>query len=83
MKKFMSISILSLGLAGCNATVYTQRPEIYASPIHALPPVAVYPRYAPAYPRARPAHFYGRPNCYSVWDRTPYGMRERRVCRGF
>jgi hypothetical protein len=28
-------------------------------------------------------HAPRRPQCYSTWDRTPYGVRERRVCRSW
>lgn len=28
-------------------------------------------------------HAPRRPQCYSTWDRTPYGLRERRVCRSW
>jgi hypothetical protein len=79
MKRIMAVSVLALGLAGCNATVYDngyhRRPiaSVYVPPA----PVYVAPRHHVYNPYVyRPAP----PRCYTVWERTHYGMRERRVC---
>ena len=75
MKKTLVVSGLAILLAGCNAAVYTPQPvvsvggPIYATPIPASRPYMAYPYRRP------PVH------CYTTWDRTPYGMRERRICQ--
>jgi len=79
MKRILTVSVLALGLAGCNATVYDSgyyRPRPVASVYVAPAPVYVAPN---PYAYHRPYAY--RPYCYTVWDRTPYGMRERRICR--
>lgn len=86
MKRIMAVSVLALALAGCNATVYDsgyhRRPiaSVYVPPVD---PVYVAPRpyYArPYYAAPRPVFVSPRPRCFTTWDRTPYGLRERRVC---
>jgi hypothetical protein len=74
MKRILTVSVLALGLAGCNATVYDSG---YYRP---RPVASVYVAPAPVYVAPRP-YAYHRPYCYTVWDRTPYGLRERRICR--
>ena len=64
MKKIITISLLSIGLMGCNATT------IYNAP-------ATAPVVAPYYPVVPYVYSY---RCYSVWDQTPYGPVQRRVC---
>ena len=77
MKKIFLASAGALFLAGCNATVYDTRPVVYAP----RPAVAVPPVYAPL-PPPRPYYVrQPRRDCFTVWDRTPYGMRERVICR--
>ena len=71
MKRIVAVSLIALGLAGCNATVRpavdvyvpapTPRPYYEERTRLVLPPA---PRY----------------RCASVWDRTPYGYVERKVC---
>ena len=86
MKKVLIASCLAVGLAGCNATVYTPRPGIdvaVASPVYVAPvprPYIAQRHYVAPY-----LYGYRRPaqHCYSTWDRTPYGMRERRICRAW
>lgn len=71
MKTVIAVSLIAIGLAGCNATT------IYNAPV----PVAVVapaPVYYPPLPPVRP-YYYGY-RCYSVWDQTPYGSIERKVC---
>jgi hypothetical protein len=77
MKKILLASACGLFLAGCNATVYDSRPVVYVP----RPAVVVPPVYAPL-PPPRP-HYVRQPRreCYSAWDRTPYGLRERVICR--
>jgi hypothetical protein len=74
--KILILPVLALGLSGCNATVYTQRPNVSVG----------YPVYAQHVPVSRPyythQHYrYVPRQCYTTWDRTPYGVRERRICR--
>lgn len=72
MKRIMAVSVLALGLAGCNATVYDtgyRRPYPVIdlqTPVYAAP--------------SRPVYVERRPRCATVWDRTPYGYVERRIC---
>jgi hypothetical protein len=79
MKRIMAVSVLALGLAGCNATVYDggyyRRPvaSIYTPPVQYYQPRPAYNPYVYAAPR--------RPHCYMVDHRTPYGIRSERVCR--
>jgi hypothetical protein len=73
MKKIVAVSLFAFGLAGCSATTTT----VYTRPV----PAATVYRLPSVYPTAAP-YAYRRPpvRCYSTWDRTPYGLRERRVC---
>ena len=81
MKRIMAVSVLALGLAGCNATVYERRPLVYEGEYRG--PRYVYRPVAPVYtPEPRPVVVVRpRPRCFTTWDRTPYGLQERRVCR--
>jgi hypothetical protein len=74
MKKLLIISAATLGLAGCSATTTTVYRPV-APVTYPLP--SAYPN---TYPYARPYRYRGRVHCYTTWDRTPYGLRERRVC---
>ena len=89
MKKIIAISIVAFGLAGCTAreqqlvaagTVGALAGAVVASgvsePYH-RPYYHRYPYYAPP----RPYYVNSRPQCFTTWDRTPYGMRERLICR--
>ena len=77
MKKIFLASACGLFLAGCNATVYDSRPSVYVP----RPAVVVPPVYAPL-PPPRPYYVrQPRRECFTTLDRTPYGMRERVVCR--
>jgi len=80
MYKIISISSLALFLAGCNATVHTPRPvvDIYATsaPVY-MPPTVHNPYYED---RRRPVIVDRRVRCYSVWDNTPRGYVERKIC---
>ena len=81
MKRIMAVSVLALALAGCNATVYDagyHRPRPVVDFYTPAPYPAPRPYYAPAY--SRPLFVQPRPRCFTTWDRTPYGLRERRVC---
>ena len=73
MKKLFILSAATLALAGCSATTTTVYRPVGSVVTHPLP--SAYPA---AYPYARP--YRPRVRCYSTWDRTPYGLRERRVC---
>jgi hypothetical protein len=82
MKRIMAVSILALGLAGCNATVYDggyyRRPSasVYVPPVQYYEPRPAYNPYVyrvPVMPQ--------RQHCYIVDRRTPYGIRQERVCR--
>jgi len=72
MKKIVAVSLFAVGLAGCSATTTT----VYTRPV---PAAAVHYPLPSAYPSNAYRYRY-RNHCYSVWDRTPYGLRERRVC---
>jgi hypothetical protein len=80
MYKILSVSTISLFLAGCNATVHTPRPvvDIYATsaPVY-MPPTVHNPYYED---RRRPVIVDRRVRCYSTWDHTPRGYVERKVC---
>jgi hypothetical protein len=80
MYKILSVSAISLFLAGCNATVYTPRPTMSVYPTPApvyMPPIVHNPYYED---RRRPVVVERRVRCYTVWDRTPRGYVERKVC---
>jgi hypothetical protein len=81
MKKFLTISVVAISLAGCTAREQQLATAgvagaIVGSALTAPPPRPVYyeqPRYVVVPPR--------RPHCYSVWDHTHRGdYIERRVC---
>jgi len=73
MKKIGIVALFGLAVGGCNATV--SQPVIYSSPR----PV-VYTAPVPVY-NVPPQRIVPRVSCYSVWDRTPRGLVERRVCQ--
>lgn len=75
MKKLLLISLAALGLAGCSATTTTVYRPV-APVTYPLP--SAYPA-----PYARPYSNVPRVHCFYTWDQTPYGMRERRVCRRY
>lgn len=78
MKKFLIVCVVGVSLAGC--TVREQQlatagvaGAIVGSALTTPRPVYIEePRYVPVPPR--------RPRCFVNWERTPYGMVERRVC---
>lgn len=80
MKKFLTITLIGLSLAGC--TVREQQlatagvaGALVGAAIAAPPPRPVYveePRYVVVPPR--------RPRCYTTWENTYRGYVERRVC---
>jgi hypothetical protein len=89
MKKIIAVSIVAFGLAGCTpreqqlvaagavgalagAVVASGASESYHRPYYHR-----YPYYAPP----RPYYANPRPRCFTTWERTPYGMRERLICR--
>jgi hypothetical protein len=73
MKRILAVSVLALGLAGCNATVYDTG---YRRP-HAVIDLQTP---APVYVAPRPAYVERRPRCATIWERTPRGYVERRIC---
>ena len=77
MNKVFLVCGLGLFLAGCNATVYPARPVVID--LETRPPLIV-PRdtYAPL-PPPRP-YMEPRRRCYTVWDNTPRGYREKVIC---
>jgi hypothetical protein len=80
MYKILSVSVVSLFLAGCNATVYTPRPVMDTYPVYNpvyMPPTVHNPYYEN---RRRPVVVERRVRCYSTWDRTPRGYVERKTC---
>ena len=91
MKRIMAVSVLALGLAGCNATVYDagyRRPYPVID-LQTPAPVYVAPRpyYTPR-PYYEPRHAYNpyvyrapAPRCAIIERHTPYGIRRERVCR--
>jgi len=76
MNKVFLACGLGLFLAGCNATVYTPRPMVID--LETRPPIVV-PRSYDLLPPPRPMH-YNQRRCATVWDRTPYGYKERVIC---
>ena len=72
MKKIIAVSLFAVGLAGCNATTTT----VYTRPVPSSATVVYYPT-SPAYIAYRNRY---RNHCYTVWQQTPYGTRERKVC---
>jgi hypothetical protein len=82
MNKVFLVAAVGLVLAGCTprertlvaaGVVGAAAGAVVANEVSQPRPVYVEERYVPLPPR--------RPQCYMVWDRTPYGMVERRVCR--
>jgi hypothetical protein len=89
MKKIIAISIVVFGLAGCTAR---EQQLVAAGTVGALAGAVVasgasesyhrsYYRPHPYYAPPRPYYVNPRPQCFTTWDRTPYGMRERLICR--
>jgi hypothetical protein len=74
MNKVLLTCGLGLFLAGCNATVYTPRPTIID--LETRPPIVV-PR---SYDLPPPRYERHQRRCATVWDRTPYGYKERVIC---
>ena len=88
MKKIVLICLAAISLAGCTAreqqllaagVVGAAAGAVVANEVSQPRPVYVeqrpygyQERYVPVYPR--------RPHCYIVDRRTPYGIRQERVC---
>jgi hypothetical protein len=77
MNKVFLACGLGLFLAGCNATVYTPRPMVID--LETRPPIVVPRTYEPL-PPPRPVYYHHERRCATIWDRTPRGYVERRVC---
>ena len=75
MNKVLLACSLGLVLAGCNATIQTPRPEVY---VETRPRLVVPEVYTPL-PPPRP-YVDRRNHCYTMWENTPRGYVERRVC---
>jgi len=92
MKKFLALSFLAIGLAGCTAReqqlvaaagvvgaaagaiIANEVSQPYHRPVYVeRRPVVYQDRYVPIPPR--------RPQCFIVDRRTPYGIRQERVCQ--
>jgi hypothetical protein len=88
MKRIAAVSVLALGLAGCNATVYDSgyyrpRPVIdLQTPVYVAPRPYYEPRpyYSPR-PVYNPYVYRPHPRCEIIERHTPYGIRRERVCR--
>lgn len=85
MKRIMAVSVLALGLAGCNATVYDAGYRRPYPVIDLQTPAPVYVEPRPYY-TPRPAYnpYVYRapaPRCAIIERYTPYGVRRERVCR--
>jgi hypothetical protein len=81
MKRIAAVSVLALGLAGCNATVYDggyYRPRPVVDLYTPAPTVYVAPR---PYYEPRPVYVAPRPRCTIVERRTHHGIERERVCR--
>lgn len=83
MKKIVAVSILVLGLAGCTAR---EQQLVAVGVVGALAGTIVANSASSSNHRTYHAsprvyhHPRMHPRCYSIWDRSPYGMRERRIC---
>ena len=87
MKKVLAVSLIALGLAGCTPR---EQQLVAAGAVGALAGAVVanevsQPR--PVYVERRPVYhdryapvYHRRPQCYIVDRRTPYGIRQERVC---
>ena len=90
MKKIVLICLAAIGLAGCTpreqqlvaagvvgaaagAVIANEVSQPYQRPVYVeRRPVVYQERYVPLPPR--------RPQCYIIDRRTPYGIRQERVC---
>jgi hypothetical protein len=77
MNRVFFVCGLGLFLAGCNATVYPSRPMVID--LETRPPIVVPRAYEPL-PPPRP-YMERRRDCFTNWERTPYGLKERVICR--
>ena len=86
MNRIVLVSALALTLAGCNATVrpavdvYVPPPRQYIDLYGAVPTPPPRPYYEPYPPRSVLMLPPRRPRCASIWQNTPRGYVERRVC---
>ena len=76
MNKVLLACSFGLILAGCNATIQT-RPSVID--LETRPRLVVPEVYSPL-PPPMPPRLDRRNNCYTMWDNTPRGYVERRVC---
>mgnify|MGYP003333022193 CR=1 FL=1 len=94
MKKVILIALGATLLAGCTAreqqlaaagVVGAPAGAIVASEVSRPQPMYVEERPRLVVPADRtylpPPRYIPQRQCYRVWDRTPYGMVERTVCR--
>ena len=81
MHKILLVVVGACALAGCTAreqqvltagAVGAVAGAVIVGEMNQPRPVYYEQRYAPIPPR--------RPRCFTNWERTPYGMVERRVC---
>jgi hypothetical protein len=86
MNRIVLVSALALTLAGCNATVrpsvdmYVPAPRHHIDMYGAVPYPTPRPYYEPHTPRSVLMLPPRRPRCATVWQNTPRGYVERRVC---
>jgi hypothetical protein len=86
MNRIVLVSALALTLAGCNATVrpsvdmYVPAPRHHIDMYGAVPYPTPRPYYEPHTPRSVLMLPPRRPRCASIWQNTPRGYVERRVC---
>jgi len=72
MYKIAAICLGAIFVSGCSVTTTSTYRTPIGPSVYNLP--SAYPSYPPQY------RYHNRVNCYSVWDRTPRGMVERKVC---
>ena len=85
MKRILAVSLIALGLAGCTPR---EQQLVAASAVGAVAGAFVVNEMSqPRYVEHRPVVYqeryvvHRRPQCYIVDRRTPYGIRQERVCR--
>jgi hypothetical protein len=79
MYKIAAICLGAIFVSGCSVTTTSTYRTPIGPSVYNLP--SAHPAYYQHPPQYRNSYrYHNRVNCYSVWDRTPRGMIERKVC---